>query len=424
VTIPIYGRLADLFGRKPVFFAGAAIFLVGSTLCGLARSMVILVLFRALQGLGAGAIVPLATTIVGDIYTPEERASVQGWLSSVWGVSAVVGPVLGAFLVRHWSWAVVFWINLPIGAVSIALFALFLREPAKTRRHSIDYLGSLLLALGTGAAMLAALQFERLERAAVAGLAILAVAALAGFLLHERRTPEPMLPLRLWRHRVIAAGGFGGLAIGAVMMGVTVFLPTYVQGVMGGSALTAGFVLTVMSLGWSTSSPIAGRVMLRRSYRFADIIGGVALVAGCAILVAMNPASGPIWAGAGAITIGVGMGFCNTTFIVAVQGSVGWQERGVATSSTMFMRILGQSLGAALFGAVLNAGLGGTAGGDAIRALVSGEAPPAEVAALTHAVAVALRHVYWLAGGVAVAALLLAFALPAGLSPSTRREAG
>jgi MFS family permease len=233
-----------------------------------------------------------------------------------------------------------------------------------------------------------------------------------------------MLPLRLWRHRVIAAGGFGGLAIGAVMMGVTVFLPTYVQGVMGGSALTAGFVLTVMSLGWSTSSPIAGRVMLRRSYRFAAIIGGVALVAGCAILVAMNPASGPIWAGAGAITIGVGMGFCNTTFIVAVQGSVGWQERGVATSSTMFMRILGQSLGAALFGAVLNAGLGGTAGGDAIRALVSGEAPPAEVAALTHAVAAALRHVYWLAGGVAVAALLLAFALPAGLSPSTRREAG
>jgi hypothetical protein len=173
-----------------------------------------------------------------------------------------------------------------------------------------------------------------------------------------------------------------------------------------------------MSLGWSASSPLAGRVMLRRSYRFAALVGGCALVLGCAILIAMSPASGPVWAGAGAITIGIGMGFCNTTFIVAVQGAVGWQERGVATSSTMFMRILGQSLGAAAFGAVLNAGLGGLQGGDAIRALVSGEASPAGIAALTGAVAAALRHVYWLAGGVAIAALLLAFALPARLSPS------
>jgi EmrB/QacA subfamily drug resistance transporter len=420
VTIPIYGRLADLFGRKPVFFAGAAIFLVGSTLCGLARTMLALVLFRALQGLGAGAIMPLATTIVGDVYPPPERPRIQGWLSSVWGVSAIVGPVLGAFLVRHWSWAVVCGVNLPIGALSIALFARFLRDPATTRRHAIDYLGSALLALGTAAAMLAALQFGRLGGSAASLLGAVAAGALALFLLHERRTAEPMLPLHLFRNRVILGGALGGLTIGAVMMGITAFLPTYVQGPMGGSALTAGFVLTVMSLGWSLTSPLAGRLMLRRSYRFTAAAGGAALVVGSLLLIAMRPTSGPLWAGAGAFVTGVGMGFCNTTFIVAVQASVDWQERGVATSSTLFMRILGQSLGAALFGAVLNAGLAGM-GGDAIRELMARQVAGGDLGRLAEGVAAALRHVYWLAGGLSLTALLLAFLLPARLGAASGR---
>ena len=161
VTIPLYGRLADIYGRKRVFFVGTGIFLVGTTLCGFARSMVLLVLFRALQGIGSGAIQPIAATIVGDIYSPAERARVQGAISSVFGVAAIIGPALGAFLVQHVHWSVVFWVNLPVGAVSITMFALFLHEGVERREHRIDYLGGALLVLGIGALMLALVQAVR-----------------------------------------------------------------------------------------------------------------------------------------------------------------------------------------------------------------------------------------------------------------------
>ncbi|MGH7088354.1 MAG: MFS transporter, partial [Stellaceae bacterium] len=221
VTIPIYGRLADLYGRKPVFYVGAGIFLAGSTLSGFAPSMIMLVIFRTLQGLGAGAIMPIATTIVGDIYEPSERARVQGYVSSVWGVSSVIGPVLGAFLVQQVSWRVIFWINLPIGGAAITLLALFLHQRPEPRQHKIDYLGSLLLMLGVGMLMLALVQGEVLGTAAAAGLIVLAIGILAVLLLHERRSAEPMLPLDLWRNRIIALCNGGGFLVGTLIMAVT-----------------------------------------------------------------------------------------------------------------------------------------------------------------------------------------------------------
>src|SRR5712692_6243413 len=193
VTIPLYGRLADLYGRKPVFFVGASIFLVGTTLCGFARSMEVLIAFRALQGVGSGAIQLIAITIIGDIYTPPERARIQGFSSAVWAFAAIVGPALSAFLVEHVHWSVVFWVNLPIGIVSILMFALFLNERVERREHRIDYLGGVLLVVGVGALMLALVEAMTLDRSTIAALVALGIAALAWLLFHERRTAEPLL---------------------------------------------------------------------------------------------------------------------------------------------------------------------------------------------------------------------------------------
>src|SRR3984885_12341949 len=195
VAIPVYGRLADLYGRKPVFFAGTALFLIGTVLCGSAWNMLSLVLFRALQGAGAGAIQPIAATILGDIYTPAERGRIQGLVSSVFGVSAVIGPSLGAFLVAHMSWRGGFWVNLPIGIGSIVMIALFLQEQVSHRQHRIDWAGSLLLLVGFSALMLAVVQGGALGGAALWGLAATGAVALAALFLHERSTQEPMLPL-------------------------------------------------------------------------------------------------------------------------------------------------------------------------------------------------------------------------------------
>ena len=236
VSIPIYGRLSDLYGRKRVFFAGAGVFLLGSTLCGFATDMFWLIAFRALQGMGAGAVQPVAYAIVGDIYSPAERAKVQGFLSSVFGISAVIGPTLGAFLVEHASWSAVFWVNLPIGALAMVMLGAFLREQPHHKPPPIDILASLLLTVGAGALMLAMIQAAQLPAWLLVVLVAVGVAALWALVRHERHAPAPMLPIRFWTNRVIALGNFGSFAIGAVMMSVTGFLPTYLQGVMGRGA--------------------------------------------------------------------------------------------------------------------------------------------------------------------------------------------
>ena len=425
VTIPIYGRLADLYGRKRVFFAGAGLFLVASTLCGLAWAMVPLVLFRALQGAGAGAIQPIATTIIGDVYQPEERARIQGYISGVFGVAAIIGPMLGAFLVQHVTWSLVFWINLPIGAVTFVMFGLFFHERRTPRRHQIDYLGSALMMFGAGALMLALVEFGNsaglptILTLAAAGLGALVVLAV-----HERDAAEPVLPLRLWRHRVIAVGSFSGLTAGIVMMSLNGFLPLYVQGAMGRSPTAAGLALGAASVSWTFASLAAGRLMIRTSYRLAATIGGVALIVGTMVLIAIGPASTLFWPIAGSLLIGIGMGFCNTSFLVSTQASVGYGERGAATSSIVFMRIVGNSVGAAVFGAILNFGVSRhiPEAGNAVNRLLQPAGhqglSPAMVARVSTAIADGLHNVYLVAGIVAVACLGLALALPARLSPT------
>lgn len=426
VTIPIYGRLADLHGRKRVFAVGAGLFLVSSVACGFAWNMISLIGFRALQGLGAGAILPIATTIVGDLYPGAARGRVQGYVSSLWGIAAVSGPLLGAFLIQHFTWAAVFWVNLPIGIFSIAMLESVLVENVAPRQHRIDYGGSALLMIGTGAVMLAVIQWAHLPAPLLAGFLLVAAAALTLFVLNERRSPEPMMPPDLWRNRVVAASSIAVFAIGGVMMGVNVFLPTYVQGVMGQSALMAGFALTAMSAGWPIGSVLTGWLLPRSSYRLLAGFGGICLVAGSLVLALLEPSRGIAWAASGAFVIGLGMGFCNTTYLVATQDAVDWRRRGIATSMNVFLRIVGQSLAAAVLGGIVNAGLESRVADSGVlvdRLMTPGlrqGMAPAELAKLTDALAAALHDVYWAVAAVSLLALALALRLPAGLGPGRK----
>ncbi|MDT3700121.1 MAG: MDR family MFS transporter [Thermincola sp.] len=357
VTVPLYGKLADLFGRKPVFIFGVVVFLIGSILCGLARTMHALVVFRFIQGIGAGAILPIAITIVGDIYSIEERAKIQGYISSVWGISSIVGPALGAVFVQYLHWAWVFWVNIPLGILSIAGLWLFLHENIETQKHQIDFRGAVLLLMGVSALMIVSIQGGSTwpwRSGPVFFLLGLTLISFILFIIREKKVAEPVMPLAIWKNPLIAVANLCAFTTGAVMIGVATFLPTYIQGVMGQAPAVAGLCLGMMSLGWPLASTVAGRIMIRYGYRSITLLGGAALVAGAIFFVTLQPGKGPIWAAAGAFLIGAGMGLSATTFIVAIQSSVDWTMRGAATASHMFMRILGNTVGAAVLGGVLN----------------------------------------------------------------------
>jgi len=311
------------------------------------------------------------------------------------------------------------------------MFGLFLHEPQQPQpqRHRIDYRGSILMVLGVGGVMLALMQVGNSgEMLTIAALAAAGVVALAAFAAHERSAPEPLLPMSLWRNRVVAVGCLAGFANGALMMSLSAFLPTYVQGAMGRSPAAAGLALAASSVSWTFASIASGRLMIRTSYRLAAGIGGVCLVAGSLVLLMLEPTDSLIWAGTGALLNGIGMGFCNTAFIVSTQGSVGWNERGMATSSMMFMRMVGSSVGAAVFGAIVNFGIHRQLpeAGDAVNRLMLPAARqmlgPRELARLTEAIASSVHVVYVIAALIAVASLVLALALPAKLSPTRPRD--
>ncbi|OLN22404.1 MFS transporter [Domibacillus antri] len=354
-TVLIYGKLSDIFGRRPVLFIGIGIFLIGSVLCGFAVSMEQLIVYRFIQGIGAGAVMPVATTIVGDIYTKEERAKVQGYLASVWGISAVSGPALGGMLVEFVSWRWVFWINVPLGVVSVMMLFLFLHEKVEKKKPEIDYIGTILFLIGISVFMY--LLVEAGKTAYTVPLLAAGMLALLFFVIHERRTAVPMIPFHLWKARPILIANVVSLTTGIILIGISTFLPMYVQGLMGESATVAGFTLTAMSIGWPIASSLSGKLMMSVGYRTTTLIGGAALLAGGLMFAFMDPSFGPLWAGASSFITGVGMGLTSTAFIVSIQNAVEWHERGAATASNMFMRNIGNTIGAALLGGVLNSRL-------------------------------------------------------------------
>jgi Na+/melibiose symporter-like transporter len=315
-------------------------------------------------------------------------------------------------------------VNVPIGIGAIAMIGMCLKERVQYRAHRIDWAGSLLLLVGFFCLMLALVQSGTLSWLALTGLTGVGMIALLALYWQERSTPEPMLPLELWRNRVIVVGSLGNFTSGAMMMGVAAFLPTFIQGAMGREAVVGGLVLGAMSVTWALASLLAGRIMVRTSYRPVAVAGGAALVVGCLMLAVLRPEDGPIWAAAGSLVIGIGMGFCSTVFIVSIQASVPWQQRGAATSSSMFLRFVGQSSGAAGCGAVLNATMLHRDPGamHTVERLLDPPTrlamTPAELTHLTGVMAGALHNAYLLATGFAVLTLLIACQMPARLSPT------
>jgi EmrB/QacA subfamily drug resistance transporter len=429
ISVPIYGRLADLYGCRRMFFIGTMIFLLGSVLCGMAPSMLWLILFRALQGLGGGAIMPIASTIIAHIYSPVERSKVQGYLSSVWGVSAVIGPLLGAFIVGHFSWALVFWINVPIGIVAMVMLARYLPEAEKGQRHQLDLAGTGWLTLSVSALLLALLQAEVLGMAIVPLLAV-AVGSAVMLVRQERRTPEPLFPLALWQSRVIVAGNVGGLVMGAVLMGISAFLPTFVQGVMGGTPLEAGTTLALVSIGWPLASTLSGRLMLVTSYRFTALCGALLLIVGSLILLLVQPDQTLWWARLAAFTVGAGMGLSNTTYLVSVQNAAEPHIRGIATASTMFSRLIGSAFGTAILGGTLNLNLQQRLPGvnDPVQQLMDGPQRQAlgseRLQWLTDQVAVSLHWVFVAAAVMAVLTLAAVWLMPPSQRPAEPEAEG
>ncbi len=360
VSIPIYGKLADQWGRKPILIAGTVIFLTGSALCASSWDMVSLIGFRMLQGLGAGSIMATVNTLAGDLYELKDRGRVQGWLSSVWGISAVFGPTLGGSLAQYASWRWIFLINLPLGAVAIAMIARYLHEQVTRTRHRIDAAGAVAVLVAAGALVFGLLQggtaWAWLSPPSIAVFAVAAAAAAAA-VYAERRAAEPILPPWLWRRRALSGSALTALGLGLLVIGPTTFLPTYGQLVLGLGAVAAGAVLATMSFGWPLATSQSAKLFLRLGFRDTALIGaGICLVT-VAVFLAF-PVVSPVWQPAvDTFVLGGGLGLLSVCTVVGPQSTVGWSQRGVVTGSVMFCRYLGQSLGAAIFGAIFNATL-------------------------------------------------------------------
>ena len=440
VTGPIFGKLSDTYGRKPVYLVGIFLFLAGSVLAGTSQTMTGLIVFRTLQGLGAGAVQPIAITIVGDIFELETRARVQGLFGAVWGISAVLGPVTGGLITDYVSWRWVFYVNLPFGLVAAALLAATLTESSVQRESSgrrVDYLGISLLTGGLVAVLLALLGGggggPSLSAPTLA-LFFGGAAALALFVTVETRVENPVVPLGLFSDRIFAVAVFGNLALGGVLFGVSVYVPLFVQGSLSGTALTAGAVVAPVSIGWPVASFIGGRMLLVTGYRATLLLGSALITLGGGLCVPMGEGT-PLWYVVVAVfIIGLGLGFTSTSYLVSVQNAVPWSRRGSATSSIVFFRTVGGSVAVAVMGALLNASLGvryetaveRVSGGDAdlaglladpnslLQPALREQIPAGSYAELAGSLAAALSPTFWAILALGVLALVAAAFFPGG----------
>ncbi len=356
VTIPVYGKLADQYGRKPVLVIGILVFLIGSALCAASWNMLALIGFRALQGLGAGSINATVNTVAGDMYTVQERGRIQGYLSSVWGISAVVAPAVGGAFAQYASWRWIFLVNVPIGALALTLIVHGLHEEVARHRHRIDYAGAALLMTATGLLILGLLQGDTWGWGSAPSVATFVGSVIAGviWVLIERRAAEPVMPIHLWTRRLSGATWAATVTAGMITIGLSVYLPNWAQIVLGLSPVAAGFVLATMSMTWPVTSALSSRLYLRIGFRDTALIGGLFAIGSSLVFVSLGTHSPVILPIVGSMLLGVGMGLFFTPLIVGLQNTVGWSERGVITGGTMFSRYLGQSLGAAVFGAITN----------------------------------------------------------------------
>lgn len=365
-TVPIYGKLADLYGRKPVFAFGVGLFIIGSALCGVSQSMFQLIVFRAIQGIGAGSVLPIAMVIVGDLYPGKERAKVQGLLSSVWAIAAVAGPVLGGIIVKTIGWPWIFQLNVPLGILTILGIMVFLHEKVEHHDHTIDYAGALTMVTGVSALLFALLQAGTKwawTSPQVLGLITISIAFLALFLRVETHADEPMLPLSVMRRKMVLVTNVCAVITGGLTVGASSFLPTFAQGVLGVDPVVAGATIVTLSIGWPLASTLSGRLIWRYGYRTIEVAGMFFCILGSALFLGISAASSPLYMAICSFVMGIGLGLASTTQIVAVQSDVHWKQRGIATGSVMFSRILGSTLLVAVLGTIVNTSLVNTLAG-------------------------------------------------------------
>ena len=359
VTVPVWGKLSDLYGRRLMYQVGIGVFLLGTALSGFSTSMTQLIVFRAIQGLGAGALVPLGMTIIGDTFSVEERAKMQAYFSGVWGLSSIVGPVVGGFITDQISWRWVFWVNLPVGVLAALIIGFALKEPKRTSKPTVDYAGAALLMIAVSVLMLAMVENGSSTLLGTQNiLLLLAAAALLGiFYWVERRAKDPVIPFDLFRNRTIAIGVGCGFLAGIAMFGAISFVPLFAQGVLGFTATQAGSLLTPLMLSWVSMSVIGGRLMLRISTRAITIAGFLVLTIGFVMLSMFGNESPRYLLYVDLVVIGAGLGLTMLTLLIAVQQAVERSQLGVATSLNQFARAIGGALGVAVLGALLTAGL-------------------------------------------------------------------
>ncbi len=429
-TTVVFGKLSDLYGRKPVLLVGIAVFLLGTALCGLAWSMPSLIVFRLLQGGGAGAIQPVCLTVVGDLYSVQERGKIQGYLASVWGISSVLGPLAGGLIIQHLSWSWIFWINLPVGLLASAGFVLFLHESVARVKQGVDIAGAVLFTVAVASLMAALTEAGTSDHAFASMAAGVCAVSTVLFVLQERRARDPMMDFGLWARRPIATANAATLLSGMTVIGLTTFLPMYVQGVLNQSALVAGFTLTVMVLGWPIGATVAARNFARFGLRATLLFGAALLPLGAVAFLFMAPGVSPAVAGVGSTVMGFGMGFLSTSAIVIIQDSVGWGERGSATASNIFSRNLGSTLGATALGAVLNISLAHRGGGaaavhfDQIRQLLDHSRAGTGDDAIRAALGQSLHLTFWAVFAIAASTLVLATLVPSvAMKPGVRPAA-
>ncbi len=406
-TVPIWSNLADQHGRKPIFLIGLAIFVGGSVLCGLSQSMLQLIIFRAIQGLGAGAVQPIAFTIVGDIFEPRQRARMQGFFSSVWGISAIAGPFLGGVLTSTVGWRWAFFINVPVGLLAVTIIALVLHERVQRRTHRLDWAGVLTLTGGVSLLLLGVTEVADAGIGSPFVLASFAGAALLLWLFVRGATTrvDALIDLSLFRIPVVAAGLAIGTLAGIVMFGLTAYVPPLVQGVQGRSPLEAGLAVGAMSVGWPIAAIVAGRMLLVFGARPLMLTGSGMLVAGSALLT-QAASGGPLLAAAACGIVGFGLGFVSTTTVVTVQNAVDWGRRGQATGLIQFSRTIGGSVGVGVMGAILAAAVGPLAS-TVLDPIGRSGIAPAELAAARNGLVSGLGVIYLILLGTSVAALAL-----------------
>lgn len=423
VTVPVWGKLSDLFGRRRLFQIGVFVFLVGSAACGVAQTMTQLILARAFQGLGAGALVPLAMTIIGDIFTLEERAKMQGLFSGVWGLSSVFGPIVGGFITDQLSWRWVFLINLPVGIAAAIIIGIALIDPPREEKPTIDYLGASVLTIAVTILLLVVGATHLITPRNIV-LIVLVLGLLFWFLRIEQRAKDPVVPLTLFRNRVISVSVGVGFLAGIAMFAAITFVPLLARGVLGATATQAGSFLTPLMLSWVSMSIVGGRLLIRFGTRILVLIGLVMMAGGFFALATFTKSTPRLLMVIELIVIGAGLGLVMLTLLIAAQHSVTRDQLGITTSLNQFSRSIGGAIGVAILGALLAAGLAQYSQDP--NALVNPEArahiAPAQLLQLQDALQRTLRNIFMTSAAVCVLSFFAALTLPGGRMEEAHSE--